>query len=302
MNGERIKILMIDSNHDFVYLINKTLAQTGGQRYEITHTDQLEKALGELSSQTFDAIVMDISLPKQQDWNTFSKVRLHAPETPIVVLTADDNLEVALQSMRRGAQDYLVKGKVTGQLLIRSLRYAIERQQMIVTLRRLAMIDELTHLYNRQGFLVLANQHLKLAHRQESPLALVLVDVTGMGKINEEFGHDAGDIALIHTAEVLRRTFRSTDILARLAGDEFVVLALDVSPQNADQVAIRVRQAFSWTNTRGELPYELTASIDVKTLELNEDLEIDSLLPEIGSPPAQEEKALKPKKTAKPRE
>lgn len=280
MNGERIKVLLIDGNRDFVYLISKALAQVGGQQYEIFHTEQISDALEQLSSSTYDAIVMDISLLEPNSFETLTYVRVKAPDTPVVVLTADDNMDVALKAMRRGAQDYLVKGRVTGQLLIRSLRYAIERQQMVVTLRRLAMIDELTGLYNRQGFTTLAQQLVRLAHRQESPLVLIRVDITGMGEINNKHGYESGDTALIRTAEVLKRTFRSSDILGRINGDEFVILALDVPVEKIKGVSARIKQAFARTNILGELPFNLEVSIHVTPVPLIEDMEIDSLLPE----------------------
>ena len=280
MNGERIKVLLIDSNRDFVYLISKALAQVGGQQYEVFHTEQISDALEQLATSTYDAIVMDISLLGPNNFETFTHVRVKAPDTPIVVLTADDNMETALQVMRKGAQDYLVKGRVTGQLLIRSLRYAIERQQMVVTLRRLAMIDELTGLYNRQGFTTLAQQHVRLAHRQETPLVLVNVDVKSMGAINTTHGYEAGDTALMRTAELLKRTFRSSDILARINGDEFAILALDVPAEKIDGVSARIKHAFARANVLGELPFHLEVSILVISVPLAEDIDVDSLLPE----------------------
>jgi two-component system, cell cycle response regulator len=280
VNGERIKVLLIDSNRDFVYLISKALAQVGGQQYEVFHTEQISDALVQLATTTYDAVVMDISLLEPNNFETLTHVRVKAPDTPVVVLTADDNMDVALKAMRRGAQDYLVKGRVTGQLLIRSLRYAIERQQMVVTLRRLAMIDELTGLYNRQGFCTLAQQHVRLAHRQESPLVIIRVDITGMGKINKKHGYEAGDTALIRTAEILKRTFRSSDILARINGDEFLILALDVSAEKIEGVSTRINQTFARANILGELPFSLEVSIHVTPLPLIEDVEIEKFLPE----------------------
>jgi diguanylate cyclase (GGDEF)-like protein len=116
-------------------------------------------------------------------------------------------------------------------------------------LRYLALTDDLTCLYNRRGFFAAATQHLKLARRNSESLLLLFCDVDNLKKINDNYGHAEGDMALIRIAGALEQTFRSSDILARLGGDEFVVLALESSDQSLQTMLQRLEKSLK--NLRG---------------------------------------------------
>lgn len=278
MRGERINILMVEDNNDFVELIRRALSQAREYQVDMTTCGDLESALEYLSKTRFDAIVLDLALPDSKGLNTFSEIRLKATTTPIVVLTVQDNMELALNAMRQGAQDYLVKGKVNAPLLVRSLRYAIERQNMLDTLRQLSMVDELTGLYNRRGFINLSEQHIKLAQRNNTMLILLMLDLDGMKQINDLFGHPEGDAALVRVAEILRKTFRSSDVIARLGGDEFVVLAIDVPPSNVETIVERLRENAEAVNKTSKAPYRISFSVGTAVFGNGEKLSVSSLI------------------------
>jgi diguanylate cyclase (GGDEF)-like protein len=113
----------------------------------------------------------------------------------------------------------------------------------------MALVDTLTGLYNRRGFLTLADEQLRLARRTGQGFALAFVDLDGMKKINDELGHEFGDAALITTAEILRSTFRGSDIIARLGGDEFIVLAIAATPMSCAGIKKRLLKAASVRNS-----------------------------------------------------
>jgi diguanylate cyclase len=104
------------------------------------------------------------------------------------------------------------------------LRDISQRKAMEAELERLAMVDDLTGLGNRRGFLAIAEPLVRVAHRSQRDMALLYIDLDNMKAINDRHGHSAGDQALIEIAELLRSTFRDSDIIARLGGDEFCVL------------------------------------------------------------------------------
>lgn len=282
MNGERLKVLMLEESNHFIPMIRRALSQAGGGQIEITHAMDMGEVVRYLKTRRFDAIVMDMSGPRNGDFEALSTVQVQSPETPIVVLTDKGNIDFGIQAMRRGAQDYMVKGRVTGQLLLRSLRYAIERQQMLDTLRRLAMVDELTGLYNRRGFQTLAEQHLKLSQRLGNSLALIALDLDNMTTINDQYGQDEGDMALVRAAETLRKTFRSSDIIARIGGDEFVVLAIDVTPNSARQILKRLKQNLADAGLAGMSAYQLSARMEAIPIDPDENREIEALLDQAG--------------------
>src|SRR5262249_35377488 len=107
-------------------------------------------------------------------------------------------------------------------------------------LRRLALTDDLTCVFNRRGFFAAATQQLKRAIRKSERLLLFFCDVDGLKQVNDTFGHEEGDLALIRVADALEKSFRSSDIVARLGGDEFVVLALETSERCEEMIQRRV--------------------------------------------------------------
>jgi diguanylate cyclase (GGDEF)-like protein len=182
---------------------------------------------------------------------------------PLVVLTGREDEELGLRAVKLGAEDYLVKGKVGGDSLWRSLRYAIERHRLREELRVVSLIDELTGLYNRRGFLTMAAQQVKLARRTGRPPLLLFADVDQLKGINDAWGHAEGDRALRRAAEALRATFRQSDILARIGGDEFAVLAWEPTEVGAEALARRLQEHLAASNTERGGPYRLSLSTGI---------------------------------------
>jgi diguanylate cyclase (GGDEF)-like protein len=106
----------------------------------------------------------------------------------------------------------------------------------------MSVTDELTGLYNRRGFFTLAEQELKTANRQKRKIYLIYADLDNLKEINDAFGHLAGDLMLIETAKTLRETFRQSDIIARIGGDEFIVILVGTNRSDAESVASRLQK------------------------------------------------------------
>lgn len=117
-----------------------------------------------------------------------------------------------------------------------------ERRLAEERLQTLSFTDDLTGLFNRRGFLAVSEQQIKIARRRAKRLLLLYIDIDNMKHINDTFGHQQGDAALISAATVLRDTFRESDIIARVGGDEFVVLAIDPNELPAEVLAHRLEQ------------------------------------------------------------
>jgi diguanylate cyclase (GGDEF)-like protein/PAS domain S-box-containing protein len=140
---------------------------------------------------------------------------------------------------------------------------AIERKRLDEEIRSLSLTDELTGLYNRRGFTLLAEQEVKLAHRINRPMLLFFCDVDSLKSINDTHGHPQGDLALKEVSAILKDTFRDADILARLGGDEFVVLAVDALLESAETMTSRIQAALETGNQKGQRPYQLNISTGV---------------------------------------
>ncbi len=137
----------------------------------------------------------------------------------------------------------------------------IERKRLEEEIRNLSLTDELTGLNNRRGFMHLAEQELKLAHRNKRSMLLFFCDVDQLKVINDTFGHTQGDIALKEISTILKECFRDADIMARIGGDEFVILSLDDSRESAVVMNQRIEAALDARNHQKDLSYQLSLSV-----------------------------------------
>ncbi len=266
MSHQPIGVLIVEDNPADARLIREHLSGakvtgTLAPVFQWVVADRLAAALARLAEGGIDVVLLDLSLPDSQGWDTFVKAQAQAPDVPMVVLTGLDDEAVALQAMQAGAQDYLVKGQMDGSLLSRAVRYAVERHRLRAELRAMALVDPLTGLYNRRGFYALAEQQLRMAGRTGRGLLLFFADMDGLKQINDTAGHVEGDRALQAVAEVLQRAFRASDIVARLGGDEFAVLAIDAPENAAEILTARLLESLNMRNTRRDLPETLSLSL-----------------------------------------
>lgn len=129
MATETFRVLVIEDNPGDVRLLREALAETRESAFALTWCNCLQAGLEALQGETFDLVLLDLALPDCVGLRTFQKVHEEAPEVPVVVLSGLDDEAVAMEAVQGGAQDYLVKGEVTGHLLVRAMRYAIERER-----------------------------------------------------------------------------------------------------------------------------------------------------------------------------
>ena len=135
MEGEKIRILLIEDNPGDARLIRELLSAKESASFDLEHADRLSTGLARLAQGNIDVIFLDLSLPDSHGLDGLNKICAQAPKVPVVVLSGLSDEAVAINAMQEGAQDYLVKGCVDSTLLVRSLRYAIERQHLRVALR-----------------------------------------------------------------------------------------------------------------------------------------------------------------------
>ncbi|HMG73044.1 MAG TPA: diguanylate cyclase [Pyrinomonadaceae bacterium] len=153
-----------------------------------------------------------------------------------------------------------------------------ERKRAEAALQSLSLVDELTGLYNRRGFLAVTEQHLATIRRNEKVPVLLYADLDGLKEINDSLGHHEGDRALATAAELFKETFRSSDILARLGGDEFVVLAALDPEEEAESLTLRLQEKFSASNKRRNRLYDLAISVGLAHFDDEESHSIEELM------------------------
>jgi len=164
------------------------------------------------------------------------------------------------------------------QIFANQMAIAIENSRLFGQIQNLAIIDDMTGLYNRRGFFTLAEQQIKLAGRLNHSILLVFIDLDKLKHINDEFGHQQGDLALIDVARLLKQSFRNSDIVARIGGDEFVVLAISANGGDATVLINRLRKKMAELNNSGANPYHISLSIGTSAWLPGGPINLDDLL------------------------
>ena len=263
MEKPKIKVLLAEDNPNGSPFWEQILADVRDTDIEFVHIEKISDIGKHLGRGAPDVILLDLSLPQGGGFEVFLSVYNMDPTIPIIVVTGTDDQKLAVQIVLEGAQDCLLKSDINGFLLSRSMRYAIERQRHLKQVRAISVIDELTGLYNRRGFLILTDQQIKMSNGTGRSLLLVFADVDGLKIINDTLGHHPGDLALMETAHVLREAFRETDILGRLSGDEFVALLACDSDINEEYVVKRFQETMDEHNSYRERSFKLSVSIGI---------------------------------------
>src|SRR5512136_3121794 len=185
MSMNQIRALLIEDDPDDILLLKDSLAEIGLGKIKLDYTDRLSKGLIQLGTQVYDVILLDLNLPDSRGLDTLNTTVKRFPKLPVVVLSGLADDAITVEAVRRGAQDYLVKGDISGPLVMRVMRYAIERKQVEAVLRaseaRYRTLVETSPngitLSDLEGKLLLCNQQAVKLHGYSSPEAMQGMDV-----------------------------------------------------------------------------------------------------------------------------
>ncbi|MGB5632750.1 MAG: diguanylate cyclase [Waterburya sp.] len=299
---KQIKTLLIEDDERDAFLIKEKLAYAKEAKFDLTHVDRLATAVKLLQRELSDVILLDLSLPDSNGLETFLSLQTIVPNLPIVLLTAVNDESLALKAVREGAQDYLIKGQTTTEVLIRSVNYAIERVRHLEKIHqseiRLQQVNqELTQqIKNRTSELEYRNQELKKlflrattdkvtgianryrledfmqrewgnAIRHQISVSVIMIDIDRFKLYNDTYGHQAGDRCLRQVAQTINNSVRrSKDLVARYGGEEFIVVLSDISLDGAITVAENISfqvKALSIPHATAEISDYVTISLGV---------------------------------------
>jgi len=278
MTNDIIRVLLVEDNPADARLIIEYFKELRETPFLVSEADCFAVALEHIADRHFDVILLDLSLPDSHGLETLHSMHAHAPNMPLIVLTGLDDDELALTAMRYGAQDFLIKGKFDIHLLNRTIRYTIERRRAQAEIKKLAYFDMLTGLPNRVLFADRLKQAIVMAERDNRDVALLFLDLDHFKNVNDSIGHAYGDRLLKISADRIQHCLRSSDTVARIGGDEFVVILPMISgAEYVSKVAGKILDTLKKPVQLEEYELYTSASIGISVYP-NDGASIDDLL------------------------
>jgi diguanylate cyclase (GGDEF)-like protein len=191
---------------------------------------------------------------------------------PIIVQTSIKDEKTALTAIRSGAMDYLVKSEINPDVILKSIKFSMERFMLFNRINHISRTDELTGLNNRRGFFEFALKQCQYAERNNLNMHIIFVDIDNFKLLNDSYGHDAGDFVLIETSRLLKGVLRERDVLARFGGDEFIALAITGKNEVLEMTVLpRIKNQLEIYNRSGN-PYQISLSYGVSKInDFNKD-------------------------------
>ena len=276
-NTKNIKVLLIEDNKDDIQAITGFIEQSDRLNANIKTVDSIKKANEIMLYDKMDIILIDLNVQGMKFEELIDSIDKNNLSIPHIVITDERDEDLGIEAVRKGAQDYLVRSELSERILRRAITYSIERHEILDSLYRTTIVDELTSLYNRRGLYTLGNQQVEMAKRHKDKIFIFFLDLDGMKRINDTLGHDLGDKALIDTSKIMHKSFRTTDILSRVGGDEFVAVVVKAQFKSIPIIIQRVEDLIKEQNISDE-KFKISISIGVSEVDLEAKTPLDDAI------------------------
>lgn len=244
-----MEVLLVDDDQVDRAIVKRTLMQSD-LNVKLTESCTVDDALSQYYAGNFDVILLDYNMPKRDGIELIVELKNESIKSSIavVMMSSSENEELALECIKSGAQDFLIKTDITASRLKRAIQHARIRFDLEIQLYKsyeqvkvLAETDSLTGLPNRYFFDESLRQSIKSNTREKHKLALLLIDLDNFKLVNDNFGHDTGDVLLKKIVARIKGCLRGNEIFSRLGGDEFAIILNNLSSNmQASLVASRI--------------------------------------------------------------
>ncbi len=236
------KIMVIEDNCLTLNQLQDYLYDNGYGVIPCKHSAEAKMLLNEV---TPDLIILDIIMPDLDGYEFCKWIKSHGrlKQVPIIFLTARANIEDKIAGLKIGGDDYITKPFAMQELLAR-VEVIIQR---MASFHELSMRDELTNAFNRRYFNERLEEEIHRVKRTGRPFTLALLDVDFFKRVNDNYGHSAGDYVLVQFVRFLQNRLRKTDLVARVGGEEFVLLLSDTNSGKAFLLVERLRKTLEET-------------------------------------------------------
>ncbi len=264
------KILVVDDEKIVRVKLGRILIKEG---YDVSLARDGRDALAILEKETFDLVLSDMVMGDMDGIALLEAVRSKYPGTIFIIITGHGSLATAVQSMRLGAFDYLLKPCDDEELILRVQRGLKEKRlqkKLEVQTRKLeqmAITDDLTGLYSRIYFLEALKRSFNEHRRYKSFLSFMMIDIDHFKRVNDSYGHLVGDRTLKRVSSLINKTIRDTDIIGRYGGEEFGIIqprtGLEGARITAARILSNVRNDRSLCMPPEARPQRITVSIGI---------------------------------------
>ena len=251
-----LKILICDDDPQDRKLIRAYLRQKKGREIAMLEAGQTAEIQMALDKGRIDLILMDIQMPVKSGMEWLSEI-VGKQVAPVVMLTGFGNEEIAVQSLQHGAIGYLPKDKLSAEKLVTTIDNAMKKWRELQAsranqeqLERMANIDSLTGLLNRRAIQNRLDDAIAHTRRYGGDLSVLMLDIDYFKRINDEYGHIAGDDVLDKVASFLQTRIRDTDTAGRYGGDEFIIILPKSNLPSALVAAERIRKILAATKMK----------------------------------------------------
>ena len=269
---EASTLLVVDDSEFNRDLLSRRLIHYG---YNVATAEGGAEAIECIQKSDYDAILLDIMMPEVSGWDVLEWIRASysREQLPVIMATANDASEDMVKALQLGANDYVtkpldvkvVRARVDTHVILKKTAASLIRTNQ--QLEELARFDSLTSVLNRRSFEEYLDREFKRAMRYKSQLSCIVMDIDFFKRVNDTYGHAAGDQVLIEVAKVLSDNSRETDFVARYGGEEFCVLLTETSETGGVNWAERVRQEVAKLIIQNEsAPISVTLSLGVASL------------------------------------
>lgn len=263
--NESIKILVVDDSRVSRHQITRSLET---QKFIVLEAENGLDAM-DMMKRYHDImlVITDYKMPKMDGFELISQIRKQkkSNELAIIGISAYGSSLISIQFLKRGANDFIIKPFLVEELYLR-VKQNIEMLEHIDAFQKLSNLDYLTQLYNRRFFFELGKKIFENAKRRNLEITTALIDIDDFKSVNDTYGHEMGDMALKHVAQMLFSNFRAADIIARYGGEEFIVLAINMDRMETQRVFDRTRILIEKSPFKHQdIEIGLTVSIGVTT-------------------------------------
>jgi len=271
MNGKS-SVLIVDDDATLLDVLKRGLSS---EDYDCEIAGTAAAALELIDKTPFDVMVTDIVLSDLNGFKLIGKAKRLRPNMAVIIMTGFIEDFSYNDAVEAGASDFIKK-----PFTLKGMKARIEHAKKHEKMHTLMLTDELTGVYNRRGFMALSEHQLKMARRQMSGIYMLYADLDDLKGINDNWGHPEGDLALIDMANILRTNFRESDVIARIGGDEFVVIPVGTASDNIQTIIARLQKAVDLHNSVSNRSYTLSISAGAAFYDPAKPCSIEELLAE----------------------